>query len=259
MTAFDLLASPGLRAVAGALLGAIIGSFLGALVTRWPRGQGVVRGRSHCDGCGRVLKSWEMVPVLGALALRFRCRTCGAAIDPAQWVLEAGCALVGGMAFAFAPGPLPALAWCLLGWTLLALAILDARHFWLPDRLTLPLAGLGLTVGLYAGGPPLWDRAIGAAAGYGVIVAIAMGYRAARGREGIGLGDAKLLGAIGAWTGWALLPMVLLVASLAGLAWALIWSIGGKKLSADSALPLGTFLCFAVLPAFALGQWLHLA
>jgi leader peptidase (prepilin peptidase)/N-methyltransferase len=259
VTAFDLLALPGVRAVAGALLGAIIGSFLGALVTRWPRGEGVVRGRSHCDGCARVLKSWEMVPVLGALVLRFRCRTCGASIDPAQWVLEAGCAFFGGVAFVFAPGPLPALAWCLLGWTLLALAILDARHFWLPDRLTLPLAGLGLTVGLYAGGPPLWDRAIGAVAGYGVIALIAWGYRAARGREGIGLGDAKLLGAIGAWTGWALLPMVLLVASLAGLGWALVRSIGGEKLSADSALPLGTFLCLAVLPAFVLGQWLHLA
>lgn len=259
MTAFDLLASPEVRAVAGALLGAIIGSFLGALVTRWPRGEGVVRGRSRCDGCGRVLRPWEMVPVLGALALRFRCRTCGAAIDPAQWVLEAGCAAVGGAAFAFAPGPLPALAWCLLGWTLTALAILDARHFWLPDRLTLPLAGLGLTVGLYAGGPGLGDRAIGAAAGYGTILAIALGYKAARGREGIGLGDAKLLGAIGAWTGWALLPMVVLIASLAGLVWALLRFIGGGKMRADSALPLGTFFCLAVLPAFAMGQWLHLA
>lgn len=259
MTALDLLASPGVRAIAGALIGAIIGSFLGALVTRWPRGEGVVRGRSHCDGCGRVLKAWEMVPVLGALALRLRCRTCGAAIDPVQWVLEAGCAVIGGVAFAFAPGPLPALAWCLLGWMLSALAILDARHFWLPDRLTLPLAGLGLTVGLYGGGAELWDRAIGAAAGYGVIVAIAWSYRAARGREGIGLGDAKLLGAIGAWTGWALLPIVMLVASLAGLGWALSRSVAGRKLSSDSALPFGTFLCLAVLPAFALDQWFAFA
>lgn len=259
MTAIDLLALPGWRALAGALLGAIIGSFLGALVTRWPRGESVARGRSHCDGCGRALGPLEMVPVLSALALRFRCRSCGAPIDPAQWVLEVGCAIVGGMSFAFAPGPLPALAWCLLGWPLAVLAILDARHFWLPDRLTLPLAGFGLTVGLYAGGPALWDRAIGAAAGYGVIALVAIGYRAARGREGIGLGDAKLLGAIGAWTGWALLPIVLLIASLAGLGWALLRSLRGEKVKADSALPLGTLLCFAVLPAFAAGQWFHLA
>lgn len=259
MIATEVLALPWARALIGVVLGAIIGSFLGALVTRWPRGEDVVRGRSHCDGCGRTLGPVEMIPLLSALLLRFRCRTCGARIDPVQWVMEAGCAIIGGMALAFAPGPLPALGWCLLGWLLLALAILDARHFWLPDRLTLTLAGLGLTVGLYAGGASLTDRLIGAGVGYGGILVIALGYRALRGREGIGLGDAKLLGAIGAWTGWSLLPMVLLVASLAGLVWALILSARGGDVRGDSALPLGTFLCFAVLPAFELGQRLHLA
>jgi leader peptidase (prepilin peptidase)/N-methyltransferase len=258
VSAAELLASPGMRALGGAVLGLIIGSFLGALVTRWPQGKGILRGRSHCDGCDAVLAPYELVPVLSALAFRLRCRRCGARIDPVHLVMELGAAIIGAAAFAFGAGPLAAIGWSLLGWILLALAVLDARHFWLPDGLTLPLAFLGLTLGLYATKASVTDRWIGAAIGYAVLMAVAFGYRALRGREGLGLGDAKLLGAIGAWTGWQALPLVLLFASTGGLLWALILAIGGREVSRKTRLPLGTFLCLAVGPALWAGTMLSL-
>jgi len=256
VSAVELLASPGVRALAGAVLGLIIGSFLGALVMRWPEGKSVLRGRSCCDGCGATLRPHELVPVVSALASRLRCRRCGARIDPVHLVMEVGAALIGAAAFAFGVGPLAALGWCLLGWFLLALAVLDARHFWLPDALTLPLAFLGLTLGPYVTGALMLDRWIGAALGYGVLMAIALAYRALRGRDGLGFGDAKLLGAIGAWTGWQALPLVLLFASGGGLLWALVLALVGRDVGHKTRLPLGTFLCLAVLPALLSGATL---
>lgn len=257
MTVVDLLALPGARAIMGGVLGAIIGSFLGAIVLRWPRGDSVLGGRSACDSCGASLGVRDLVPILSALLLRLRCRRCGARIDPAHLLVELGAAAVGAAAFAFSAGPLAALGWCLLGWLLLALAVLDARHFWLPDALTLPLAFFGLTMGAYSTAAMLGDRAIGALAGYGVMVAITFGYRAWRGREGLGLGDAKLLGAIGAWTGWQLLPLVLLLASAGGLVWAALLTLGGQAVRADMRLPLGLFLCLAVGPALVAGRLVY--
>src|SRR3546814_19277866 len=92
--------------------------------------------------------------------------------------------------------------WALLGWMLLTLAILDWRHFWLPDALTLPLAFLGLTIGLWRTDVALIDRIIGAVAGYGTWLGISGGSRLFRGRAGLGLGDVKRLGGLGGWFGW---------------------------------------------------------
>lgn len=237
-----------MEAAIGAGLGLIAGSFLGAIVTRWPRGGSVLRGRSQCDACGRTLGPLDLVPLLSWLLARGRCRSCAAPIDPAHVLMEAGCALIGTVAFLIAP-PVPAIILALGGWILLALALLDWRHHWLPDALTLPFAIIGLTLGEWAGLPLFKDRAIGAALGYGGLFLIAFVYRALRGREGLGLGDAKLLGGIGGWLGWAALPIVLLVASVSGLLWAGIASLRGRAVTGQTALPLGTFLCLAVVPA----------
>jgi leader peptidase (prepilin peptidase) / N-methyltransferase len=115
--------------------------------------------------------------------------------------------------------------------------------------LTLPLAALGLTVGDWVLPAPFLDRAIGAGIGYAGLFLLALGYRLLRGRDGLGLGDAKLLGAIGAWMGWQALPIVLLVASVGGLLWALLQHLRGGRMDAATRLPLGTFLCLAVVPA----------
>lgn len=246
-----------LRFLIGAGLGAIIGSFLGAIVMRWPRGESVVRGRSHCDACGRILAVRDLIPLLGALLQRGRCRHCGARIDPAHAIMEAGCALIGGIALWLLP-PVAGLIVALGGWLLLALAIVDARHFWLPDALTLPLAVIGLTLGDWILPTPFWDRAIGAGLGYGVLFLLARVYHRMRGREGLGLGDAKLLGAIGAWTGWQLLPLVLLLASSAGLLWALSLKLRGRPVESGTRLPFGTLLCGATPAAMMIGRMLGL-
>ncbi len=235
-------------ALAGGVAGAIIGSFLATLILRWPQGRGVARGRSACDGCGRTLGVIDLIPLLSAVVQRGRCRTCGARIDPLHGRVEAGCAVIGALSIGMMPS-LEGVGWTLLGWILLTLAILDWRHFWLPDALTIPLAFLGFTLGLWTTDVMLTDRVIGAVAGYGSLLVIALGYRALRGREGLGLGDAKLLGALGAWFGWQVLPFLLLIAASVGLA---VMLLTGRARSATARVPLGSFLALAPLPAWLL-------
>lgn len=232
-------------ALGGGVLGAIIGSFLATIVVRWPQGESVMHGRSRCDGCGRTLNGLELVPILSAVLQRGRCRSCGAAIDHDHFAVEVGAAAIGAAAFGFAPG-LAGAGWAVFGWLLLALAALDLRHLWLPDRITAPLAGLGLAFGgITTGAWPL-DRMIGAVAGFASLWLIAAGYRRWRGLEGMGLGDAKLLGAIGAWLGWQALPFVLLAASVIGLIAAAL--SGG--LARDRAVPFGAALAFGAVPGW---------
>jgi leader peptidase (prepilin peptidase) / N-methyltransferase len=231
-------------ALIGALAGAILGSFLATLILRWPQGRGVMRGRSACDSCGRTLGARDLIPMLSALLSHGRCRTCGARIDPLHGRVEAGCAIIGALALGFAPD-LAGVAWALLGWLLLTLAVLDWRHYWLPDALTLPLAFLGFTIGFQATDAGLSDRVVGAAIGYGALLLIALSYRALRGRDGLGLGDAKLFGALGAWFGWQALPFILLCASTVGLA---VMLISGRARHGAARVPLGTFLTIAALP-----------
>lgn len=233
-------------AIAGGVAGAIVGSFLATLILRWPQGRSVMRGRSACDGCGRTLGAVDLIPLISVIMSRGRCRTCGGAIDRLHGRVEAGCAVIGAVAIGAAPGA-GGLGWALLGWMLLTLAILDWRHFWLPDALTLPLVGLGLTIGTEATPVAMEDRAIGAVAGYGALLAIALAYRRARGRDGLGLGDAKLLAALGAWFGWQALPFILLTASALGLA---VMLATGQAKSATTRAPLGTFLALGAIPGW---------
>jgi leader peptidase (prepilin peptidase) / N-methyltransferase len=243
--------SPLLQGLIGAGLGAIIGSFLATVVSRWPRGQSVITARSRCDGCGRALNFIDLVPLLGWLIARGKCRTCGARIDPVHPLIELGCSLIGGLC-AWALPPLPAGLLAVGGWLLLTLAVLDARHLWLPDALTLPFAALGLTLGEWVLPAPFPDRVVGAAAGAVLLAMLAWAYKRLRGRDGLGLGDAKLLGAIGAWLGWQALPFVLLIASVTALIWALALRLRGRTIDAETRIPLGTFLCLAVVPAWIL-------
>lgn len=238
-----------LWAALGGVAGAIAGSFLGTLVLRWPEGRGIMRGRSACDSCGRVLSAIDLVPLFSALLLRGRCRTCGGKIAPLHGRIEAGCAIIGALACGSAPGPAGA-GWALFGWLLLTLAVLDWRHFWLPDALTLPLVFLGLTLGLWVTDAALPDRMIGAAGGYGVLLVVAISYRAARGCEGLGLGDAKLMGALGAWFGWQALPFILLMAASLGLVAVLASMAAGRRITGASRVPLGTCLAVAALPGW---------
>lgn len=232
-------------------LGLIAGSFTGALVVRWPEGRSVVHGRSACDTCGATLRARDLVPLASALLLGGRCRTCRAPIDPVHWRLELAAAAVGAAAGLVAAAP-SALAGALFGWMLLALAALDLRHWWLPDRLTATLALAGIASGCAGLAPELADRAIGGAAGFGALWAIAAAYRAARGREGLGGGDPKLLGAVGLWLGWRMLPGVVLLACLLGFGWIAWARVRGHRMGSGDALPFGALLALAAYPAWLL-------
>lgn len=230
-------------AAAGAVLGLLVGSYVATLTLRWPQGRSAATGRSACDGCGRTLAWYELVPLLSFAALRGRCRTCGARIDRRHPTIEAAAALIGAAALGLHPDA-SGLLGAAFGWALLTLAVLDAEHFWLPDAITLPLAGAGLALGLNFD-PPFVHRLIGAVAGYGVLTAIASLYRSARGREGMGAGDPKLFGAIGGWLGWQALPFVMILASLAALASVAIGLARGRDVTATTRLPFGAPLAVA--------------
>lgn len=246
-----LNASPALAAILGGVLGLVIGSFLATILIRWPAGRGVLAGRSACDGCGAALGVLDLIPVLSWLIRRGRCRRCGAAIDPRHIAIELAAALVGMVAALAHPLPL-ALVTAGFGWWLLLAAALDLERQWLPDLLTLPLLALGLGAGWAGFGPPLAERAAGAAIGWASLALIAFLYRRARGREGMGGGDPKMFAAIGAWVGAWNLPAILLAAGLLGLAAALAMRLRGEEVKATSRLPLGTLLALAAWPAWLL-------
>lgn len=228
-----------------AILGACIGSFTAALVTRWPEGRSIVRGRSACDACGAPIGARDLVPLMSAVWLRGRCRACDAAIPAVHWQVELVGAWIGGAAGLVAPGPV-AITGALFGWLLLALASLDVIAWWLPDRLTTTLAAAGLVLG--QGG--FSDRAAGGIAGLAVLWLVARGYRMWRGREGLGDGDPKMLGAIGCWLGWTMLPAVLVLAGIAGLGWVAALRLAGRPVSGTTALPFGALMAVAAYPAW---------
>lgn len=238
-------------AAALAVLGAIIGSFTANLCLRWPRGEGVVAGRSRCDGCSRTLSATELLPLVSFLATRGRCKSCGVPIDPLHWRVELFSASIGTAAvIAFGVGQ-QAIAIAMLGWLLVPLAILDWRHFWLPDWLTLVVAALGLVLGGWASQEPLVNRFAAGAIGYLSLAAISATYRRLRGVDGMGRGDPKLFGALGLWLGIAAMPIMLLLAALVGI----IVAIAKRDARCGrEPVAFGTMLCVAALPAMIIAH-----
>lgn len=235
-----------------ALVGLIAGSFIATLVLRWGAGRSIF-GRSQCDGCGRMLGLVDLVPLVGWLVRRGRCQACGGHIDRLHMRVEVGCALIGAFSLALMPGYA---GWtlALFGWMLLPLALLDVRHFWLPDALTGALAVAGLLV---AG--PLLDTALaarltGAVAGGVTLGVLAWLFVRMRGRDGMGGGDPKLAAAIGCWLGWVPLPTMFLLASGGGIVWALCQK---KDVPiSDRHIPFGAFMAAAAWLAVPLWTYL---
>lgn len=215
---------------------------------RWPKGITILRGGSRCDHCGASLRVLELVPLLSWLAQVGKCRRCGGRIDPLHPLTEMASALIGAGAMALSPDWNGA-ALALLGWLALTAALLDARHHWLPHRLSWVMLACGLAVGGWAMAAVgfeanLSDRLIGAAAGGGGLWVIARLFRAVRGREGMGGGDPPFVGAVAAWTGWMVLPLLLLLAALAGLALALLALLRGER--GELRIPFGTMVALAL-------------
>ena len=233
-------------------LGLTIGSFLNVCIYRLPRGESVVNPPSRCPSCGRGLRWFENVPVLGYLLLGGSCRTCRAAVSPMYPIVEAGTALVF------------LLQYWQLGWqpllgvrlmfvaALIALFVIDLQHRILPNVITLPGVVIGVAASLLF--EPGWRASlIGVAVGGGALWAIGEAYFRIRGEEGMGMGDVKMLAMVGAFLGWQLMLVTLLFASLAGSVFG-----GGMILlnrgSMKYALPLGSFLAAGALIATHVGQ-----
>jgi leader peptidase (prepilin peptidase) / N-methyltransferase len=224
----------------------LVGSFLGVLVTRLPLREPVLWARSACQACGCRLAPRDLVPLVSWALLRGKCRSCGAKIGLFYPAIELAAIAVALWAAAVADGPLLLWATCALGWGLLALFVIDLRHHLLPDALTAPLAALGLLVTGLIDRAAVLSHLLGVVLGYGAFVSIAWAYRRMRGRDGLGRGDAKLLGAAGAWTSWAGLPSVVLIAAAVGLAVALATRARGGRLAADTRIAFGPGLCVGI-------------
>jgi len=172
--------------------------------------------RSRCPCCGAGIAACDNIPVLSWLWLRGRCRHCAAPISWRYPLLELASGALAVLVVLRLGATPQALAGLLLGWSLLALAVIDGEHQLLPDLITVPLLWLGLllnTAELFA---PLASAVVGAAAGYLLLWSVYWLFRLATGREGMGYGDFKLLAALGAWFGWEALPALLLIASAGG-------------------------------------------
>lgn len=228
-----------------------VGSFLGTLVVRLPEGKPVVVGRSACPRCAHVLGPRDLMPLLSWAFARGRCRYCAAAIDVFYPAMEIAALVVAVWAATLVSGWV-LWASCVLGWSLLTLAVIDARHMLLPDALTLPLTAIGLAVAGLLGGAAAWDSAIGAVAGFSAFAGLGRLYRWMRRRDGLGLGDAKLAAAAGAWVSWAGLPSVVALAALAGLAVAGAARLGGRPAAMADRIPFGPYLSAAIWLV-----WLH--
>jgi leader peptidase (prepilin peptidase)/N-methyltransferase len=199
---------------------------------------------SRCPSCGTPIRAIQNVPVVSWLWLRGKCAACKAPISiryPAVELLAGVLAVLVAMRFGYSAALVPAL---LFTWALVALAFIDFDTQFLPDDITLPLLWLGLLVNAFGLFVDLRSAVFGAAAGYLILWSVYWGFRILAKKEGMGFGDFKLLAAIGAWTGWQVLPFVILVS--AGLG-AVIGSIGLwlSKRGTDTRIPFGPFLAFA--------------
>jgi leader peptidase (prepilin peptidase)/N-methyltransferase len=241
------LGNAGTQGVALCVASLLVGSFLTVVIVRLPAGRPFVLGRSACPHCGHVLTTRDLVPVLSWMINSGRCRHCAARVSIMYPLVEISAVAVALSAAALVPPHLLAMS-CVLGWTLLALTAIDLREGLLPDRLTLPLMVAGVLLAL-ALAPETWmDHLLGAIAGFSLFAAVATVYRHARGREGLGGGDAKLLAAAGAWVTWQGLPGVVLIASVSGLALLLVRSLAGAPIGLSDRIAFG--------PHLALATWL---
>jgi len=264
---FDILASNTLAFVLCALvLGLLVGSFLNVVIHRLPimmqrdwRAQAreflelpveptttfnLVLPNSHCPHCDHEIRPWENIPLVSWLALRGKCSSCRASISRRYPLIELLCGLLSAyvawhFGFSWQAG-----AMLLLTWGLLAMSMIDVDHQLLPDSLVLPLLWLGLIANYFGLFAPLPDAVWGAVAGYLCLWSVYWLFKLVTGKEGMGYGDFKLLAMLGAWGGWQVLPLTILLSSVVG---AVLGTVMLRVQKADSGttIPFGPYLAIA--------------
>ena len=252
-----------------AVLGLMVGSFLNVVIARLPvmltrqwqdqcreltdrpaetapaeTAFNLVTPRSHCPHCGHMIGALENIPLLSFLWLRGKCSACK---QPIAWRYP-GVELLSGIlsglvAWHFGLGP-AALAALLLTWALIALSFIDIDRQLLPDVISLPFLWLGLIVNLFGGFTGLPAAVIGAVAGYVSLWSVFQLFKLITGKEGMGYGDFKLFALFGAWLGWQMLPLIILLASLVGAILGLAFIVL-KGRDRRLPIPFGPFLCAA--------------
>ncbi|WP_198034213.1 prepilin peptidase [Acidihalobacter ferrooxydans] len=250
------------------LLGLIVGSFINVVVYRLPRmlerrwrnecqalfdptenpveqsAYNLAVPQSACPACGHQIRAWENIPVISYLFLRGRCSACGVCISlryPTIEITTAVLALL--VAWQFGPSWKTALA-LPFTWALLALALIDLETQLLPDAITLPLLWLGLISNVNGLFVPLQQAVLGAAAGYLSLWLVYHLFRLLTGKEGMGYGDFKLLAALGAWFGWQMLPLTILLSSLVGALVGITLMLF-RRMQQGTLLPFGPYLAAA--------------
>lgn len=238
-------------AALAALFGLIAGSFLNVCIHRLPRRESIVFPPSRCTRCGRRLRWYENIPLVSWIVLRARCRTCGERISPMYPIVEACTAVMFAVVFIQFGPTLLGVSRLILASALIVLFVIDLQHQILPNAITVPGIVVGFAFSLFLPPGPR-DSLIGIVLGGGVPYAIAEAYLRIRGHEGLGMGDVKMLAMIGAFLGWKLMLLTLLVASLTGSLVGLGFIAAGR--GARYALPFGTFLAAGALVAMTVGD-----
>ena len=262
-------------AIVWALIGLVVGSFLNVVIHRIPQMMqresdnymamendeppphadryNLLAPRSACPACGHQLSAMENIPVESYLWLRGRCSECRAPISPRYPAVELLTAALSALVVWQLGSSLQGLAALVLVWMLIALTFIDIDTQILPDDLSLPLLWMGLLLNLNGTFVPLADAVIGAAAGYLSLWCVFWLFRLATGKEGIGYGDFKLLAALGAWLGWTMLPLIVLLSSAIGAIVGLLLILlrGHHR---DKPIPFGPFLALAGLVALLYGE-----
>jgi leader peptidase (prepilin peptidase)/N-methyltransferase len=276
MSNLGWLLEPAVLPWVAAAFGLCMGSFLNVVIHRLPKmmerewraecaalsGEtpppqeryNLVVPRSRCPACGHGIAAWENIPLISWLALRARCSACGARIA-AKYPLVELLAGVGAAYSAWRFGfSLAGLGAALFVWFTIALAFIDQETGLLPDDLTLLLLWIGLVLNLGGAFVPLPEAVIGAAAGYLSLWLVYWGYKLATGKEGMGYGDFKMNAAVGAFLGWKMLPVVILLSSLVGLAFgALQMFAARRRWDAGFRFHFGPYLAIAGIVALYWG------
>jgi len=234
------------------LFGLIVGSFLNVCIYRLPRKQSIVWPASRCTSCGRELAWFENVPVFGWLALGGRCRTCRAPVSAMYPIVETVTGILFGAAmYWYGPTPLGVVRTA-FGCAMIVLFVIDLQHRILPNAITVPGAVIGLVISVFL--PPGWvSSLIGVLVGGGLLFAVAEAYYRVRGVDGLGMGDVKMLAMIGAFLGWQLALVTLVLASLGGAVLGIGLLATGRG-GMQAALPFGTFLAVGALVSAVVGS-----
>jgi len=228
------------------ILGSIWGSFSNVCIHRLPDNKGVARGRSYCPSCKKQIRWYDNIPIFSYVLLKAKCRDCSAKINVKYLLVELVCALSFVWFFYLFGLSLTTLLFFILSIFFVIIFFIDLKHFIIPNELTFPLMAIGLfksfnpNLNQYLF-PNFLNSVIGGVAGYLIIWMIIFIYKRLRNKEGMGLGDAKLLSAIGFWFGWISIPFILFFSSFIALVLA-IPSLMNKSKNLSSQIPFGPYL-----------------